>query len=173
MNALRSIRFPVDKTLGETTWNIGRLSSDNPQNILSDNLSCRLYFRTTFESDEMVCNVMKNIAGADAKLRFGRPRVQDGSDVVAKDVALWQKAMSVTAFGGDSPSRFEVLDGFESKPVAFGSDAPQLSNFPRKILCGPGSILVAHRDDEHILMEDIEAAVSNYIRIFEKLNCQG
>jgi acetylornithine deacetylase/succinyl-diaminopimelate desuccinylase-like protein len=57
--------------------------------------------------------------------------------------------------------------------VAFGSDAPQLSNFPRKILCGPGSILVAHRDDEHILMEDIEAAVSNYIRIFEKLNCQG
>ena len=173
MNALRSIRFPVDETLGETTWNIGRLSSDNPQNILSDNLSCRLYFRTTFESDEMVCNVMKNIAGADAKLRFGRPRVQDGSDVVAKDVALWQKAMSVTAFGGDSPSRIEVLDGFESKPVAFGSDAPQLSNFPRKILCGPGSILVAHRDDEHILMEDIEAAVSNYIRIFEKLNCQG
>lgn len=173
MNALRSIRFPVDETLGETTWNIGRLSSDNPQNILSDNLSCRLYFRTTFESDEMVCNVMKNIAGEGAKLRFGRPRVQDGSDVVAKDVALWQKAMSVTAFGGDSPSRFEVLDGFESKPVAFGSDAPQLSNFPRKILCGPGSILVAHRDDEHILMEDIEAAVSNYIRIFEKLNCQG
>lgn len=173
MNALRSIRFPVDETLGETTWNIGRLSSDNPQNILSDNLSCRLYFRTTFESDEMVCNVMKNIAGEGAKLRFGRPGVQDGSDVVAKDVALWQKAMSVTAFGGDSPSRFEVLDGFESKPVAFGSDAPQLSNFPRKILCGPGSILVAHRDDEHILMEDIEAAVSNYIRIFEKLNCQG
>ena len=173
MNALRSIRFPVDETLGETTWNIGRLSSDNPQNILSDNLTCRLYFRTTFESDEMVCNVMKNIAGEGAKLRFGRPRVQDGSDVVAKDVALWQKAMSVTAFGGDSPSRFEVLDGFESKPVAFGSDAPQLSNFPRKILCGPGSILVAHRDDEHILMEDIEAAVSNYIRIFEKLNCQG
>lgn len=173
MNALRSIRFPVDETLGETTWNIGRLSSDNPQNILSDNLSCRLYFRTTFESDEMVCNVMKNIAGADAKLRFGRPRVQDGSDVVAKDVALWQKAMSVTAFGGDSPSRFEVLDGFESKPVAFGSDAPQLSNFPRKILCGPGSILVAHRDDEHILLEDIETAITNYIRIFEKLNCQG
>ena len=152
VNALRSIRFPQDETLGETTWNIGKLSSDNPQNILSDRLTCRVYFRTTFESDEMVCNVMKNMAGEDAKLRFGRPRVQDGSDVVAKDVAPWQKAMSVKAFGGDCPSRFEVLDGFESKPVAFGSDAPQLTNFSRKILCGPGSILVAHRDDEHILM---------------------
>ena len=169
VNALRSIRFPVDETLGETTWNIGKLSSDNPQNILSDKLTCRVYFRTTFESDEMVCNVMKNMAGEDAKLRFGRPRVQDGSDVVAKDVAPWQKAMSVKAFGGDCPSRFEVLDGFESKPVAFGSDAPQLTNFSHKILCGPGSILVAHRDDEHILLKDIETAVANYIRIFEKL----
>lgn len=169
VNALRSIRFPVDETLGETTWNIGKLLSDNPQNVLSDRLTCRVYFRTTFESDEMVCNVMKNMAGEDAKLRFGRPRVQDGSDVVAKDVAPWQKAMSVKAFGGDCPSRFEVLDGFESKPVAFGSDAPQLTNFSRKILCGPGSILVAHRDDEHILMKDIETAAANYIRIFEKL----
>ena len=169
VNALRSIRFPVDETLGETTWNIGKLSSDNPQNVLSDRLTCRVYFRTTFESDEMVCNVMKNMAGEDAKLRFGRPRVQDGSDVVAKDVAPWQKAMSVKAFGGDCPSRFEVLEGFESKPVAFGSDAPQLTNFSRKILCGPGSILVAHRDDEHILLKDIETAVANYIRIFEKL----
>ena len=169
VNALRSIRFPVDETLGETTWNIGKLLSDNPQNVLSDRLTCRVYFRTTFESDEMVCNVMKNMAGEDAKLRFGRPRVQDGSDVVAKDVAPWQKAMSVKAFGGDCPSRFEVLDGFESKPVAFGSDAPQLTNFSRKILCGPGSILVAHRDDEHILLKDIETAVANYIRIFEKL----
>jgi hypothetical protein len=31
---------------------------------------------------------------------------------------------------------------------------------------------VAHRDDEHILIEDIETAITNYIRIFEKLNCQ-
>ena len=169
VNALRSIRFPLDETLGETTWNIGRLSSDNPQNILSDKLTCRVYFRTTFESDEMVCNIMKNIAGKDAKLRFGRPRVQDGSDVVAKDVAPWQKAMSVQAFGGDSPSRFDVMDGFEAKPVAFGSDAPQLTNFPHKILCGPGSILVAHRDDEHILLKDIETAVDNYINIFETI----
>ena len=169
VNALRSIRFPLDETLGETTWNIGRLSSDNPQNILSDKLTCRVYFRTTFESDEMVCNIMKNIAGKDAKLRFGCPRVQDGSDVVAKDVAPWQKAMSVQAFGGDSPSRFDVMDGFEAKPVAFGSDAPQLTNFPHKILCGPGSILVAHRDDEHILLKDIETAVDNYINIFETI----
>lgn len=169
MNALRSIRFPHDGVLGDTTWNIGKLVSDNPQNILSPSLTCRVYFRTTFESDEMVCNIMKNIAGPDAKLRFGRPKAQDGSDIVAKDVAPWQKAMSVQAFGGDSPTRFETFEGFQTKPVSFGSDAPQLTNCPRKILCGPGSILVAHRPDEHILLADIEAAVGNYVRIFENI----
>ena len=167
VNALRSIVFPVDPVLGETTWNIGRLSSGNPQNILSDRLTCRVYFRTTFESDEMVCNVMKNIAGPQAKLRFGKHRVQDGSDIVAKETAPWQKAMTVQAFGGDTPSRFEVLEGFESKPVAFGSDAPQLKCFTHKILCGPGSILVAHRDEEHIFLADIEKAIAQYVRMYE------
>lgn len=169
VNALRSIGFPHDPVLGDSTWNIGRLRSDNPQNILSDRLTCRVYFRTTFESDEMVCNVMKNIAGPQAKLRFGRPKAQDGSDIVAKEVADWQKYMKVTAFGGDAPTRFEVLDGFPSKPVSFGSDAPQLKCFGRKMLCGPGSILVAHRDNEHIHLSDLETAVQNYIEIYKTI----
>ena len=169
VNALRSIGFPQDPVLGDTTWNIGKLSSDNPQNILSDKLTCRVYFRTTFESDEMVCNVMKNIAGPEAKLRFGRPKAQDGSDIVAKEVADWQRYMKVTAFGGDAPTRFEVLDGFPSKPVSFGSDAPQLKRFGRKMLCGPGSILVAHRDNEHILLSDLETATENYIEIYKTI----
>ena len=170
MNALRSIRFPKDELLGDTTFNVGKLVSDNPQNILSEKLTCRVYFRTTFESDEMVCNVMKNMAGPDAKLRFGRPRVQDGSDIVAKEVAQWQRAMTVKAFGGDSPTRFEVLPGFETKPVSFGSDAPQLNNFEHKILCGPGSILVAHRPEENIAISDLEQAIANYVRIYEMIN---
>ena len=169
LNALRSIVFPYDGLLGETTWNIGQLVSDNPQNILSDRLSCRLYFRTTFESDEMVCNIMKNIAGPDARLRFGKPAVQDGSDLVSKEVALWQKHMSVRPFGGDSPTRFETLEGFPTKAVSFGSDAPQLNCFGERFLCGPGSILVAHRDDEYICLDDIATAVDNYVKIYETI----
>lgn len=169
VNALRSIGFPHDAILGDTTWNIGKLVSDNPQNILSDRLTCRVYFRTTFESDEMVCNVMRNMAGENARLRFGRRRVQDGSDMVGKDVALWQKMMSVKEFGGDTPTRYETLEGFDVKPVAFGSDAPQLTNFRRKILCGPGSILVAHRPEEHIALADLETAKENYVRMYETL----
>lgn len=166
VNALRSIVFPDDPVLGKTTWNIGKLVSDNPQNILSDRLTCRVYFRTTFESDTMVCNIMKNIAGEDARLRFGRPKVQDGSDIVAKDVAPWQKAMNVCALGGDTPSHFETLEGYGVKPVAFGSDAPQLTCFRHKILFGPGSILVAHRPEEYVMIEDLYTAKNNYVDMF-------
>ena len=172
MNALRSIVFPKDDVLGDTTWNVGMLSSTNPQNILSDLLTCRVYFRTTFESDEMVCNVMRNMSGPDAKLRFGRRKAQDGSDMVAKEVAQWQKSMSVKEFGGDSPTMYETLDGFDTKPVAFGSDAPQLKCFRRKILCGPGSILVAHKDEEHIMLSDLEAATSGYVRMYDQLTAE-
>ena len=170
MNALRSIVFPKDPVLGETTWNVGKLVSDNPQNKLSDRLTCRIYFRTTFESDEMVCNIMKNIAGPSAKLRFGRRKVQDGSDIVAKDVAPWQERMVVKAFGGDTPTKFEVLEGFPTKPVSFGSDAPQLKCFSHKILCGPGSILVAHRNEEHVNINDLRTAIDQYIAIYKSIS---
>lgn len=169
MNALRSIRFPHDEVLGDTTFNVGRLVSDNPQNILSDRLSCRVYFRTTFESDEMVSNLMKNIAGEDARLRFGSPKAQDGSDVVGKEAALWQKVMTVTPLGGDAPMMYEVMEGFPSKPVAFGSDAPHLKSFAFRALCGPGSIKVAHRPNEHVMRSDLDKAMENYICMAERL----
>jgi acetylornithine deacetylase/succinyl-diaminopimelate desuccinylase-like protein len=51
--------------------------------------------------------------------------------------------------------------------VAFGSDAPQLTGFRYKILCGPGSILVAHKEEEHVSMSDLEAAAANYVRMYE------
>ncbi len=74
--------------------------------------------------------------------------------------------MSVKAFGGDTPTVYQMLEGFPTKPVAFGSDAPQLKCFGRKILCGPGSILVAHRDEEHIMLSDLKAAAAGYVRMY-------
>ncbi len=138
-NKLKAIDWGVDPELGETTWNIGLVHSDNPQNILAPELTCRLYFRTTFVSHQAV--------------------------------QKWMAAAApVTDFrGGDVPAHYVTLPGFESAPVAFGSDAPHLTGFGHKIICGPGSIRFAHRDDEHILIKDLENAVDIYKRLYATL----
>ena len=140
MNALRAAGFPDDPELGPTTWNVGHLVSDNPQNILSPELTCRLYFRTTFASDAAVVTWMR--AQASDRLR-------------------------VEEIGGDAPARYFTLPGFPTKPVCFGSDAPHLTGFAQKIICGPGTITVAHRDDEFLSLSDFQQAINNYVKIYE------
>lgn len=140
MNGLRAAGFPEDPLLGATTWNVGKLVSDNPQNILSPELNCRLYFRTTFASDAAVTAWMRSQAC---------------------------DTLQVEEFGGDAPARYLTLPGFPQKTVAFGSDAPHLTNFRDKVICGPGSITVAHRDDEYLAFEDLEQAITNYVSIYE------
>ena len=158
-NALKAVNWGVDPELGETTWNIGLLSSPNPQNILSPELTCRLYFRTTFLSHQAVQEWMAEITG------------QAGNDgTVMPDLT---GHLTVTPRGGDVPARYVTLPGFESAPVAFGSDAPHLTGFGHKVICGPGSIKVAHRDNEHVLAADLEAAVQQYVRmVVELINCK-
>ena len=142
VNALKAKDFGMDPILGETTWNIGLAHSDNPQNILSPELTCRLYFRTTFVSDEAVCQWM-------TEAQSGR--------------------LTVTPRGGDTPARYWTVEGLPSKSVAFGSDAPHLKNFTHKAICGPGSITVAHRDDEHVLAADLATAVEQYIALYSSV----
>lgn len=145
VNRISSFAFPHDDLLGETTWNIGMLESPNPQNILSDRLSFRIYFRTTFASDAIVCALMQELACGN---------------------------ISVTPYGGDSPSRYLVPDGFPTATVAFGSDAPHLTGFRHKMLYGAGSILVAHTDREYVRLKDLEKAKNDYVRIFKMLDSQ-
>ena len=168
VSALRKVDFGEDPLLGATTWNIGRLVSDNPQNVLSPELRCRLYFRTTFLSDGRVEQELRNLAAGCAELSAersceGRAHGGSGADSCRLPVVI-------SSIGGDSPSRYLTLPLFDSAPVSFGSDAPHLSGFEHKIICGPGSIRFAHRDDEHITLSELEKAAEQYVAMFKTLN---
>lgn len=140
MERLRAAEFPEDSLLGPTTWNVGQLHSDNPRNVLSPALDCHLYFRTTFASTALVEAFMRENIAPD---------------------------LEVEAFGGDEPLEYFTLPGFRTKAVSFGSDAPRLGNFTHRMICGPGTIKVAHRDDEHVSLKEIDEAVDNYVKIYE------
>ena len=159
-NALKAKDFGLDPELGETIWNVGLLHSDNPQNILSPELTCRLYFRTTFLSHQAVQDWMQQMAGEAGHDALGPAPVTPGLT----------GRLSVTRNGsGDAPAHYVTLPGLPSAPVSFGSDAPHLSNFGHKIICGPGSIRTAHRSDEHILVSDLETAVRQYKQMYYAL----
>ena len=155
MNKLKEQDFGIDPEQGATTWNVGLLHSDNPQNILSPELTCRLYFRTTFASDKAVVAWMEKAPS----LISGSPSVIPGST----------RNLTVTARGGDTPARYWTVEGLPSKSVAFGSDAPHLTNFKHKAICGPGTIAVAHRDDEYVRTADLETAVEQYIKLYKSI----
>lgn len=142
VNKLRTAEFKDDNILGKTTYNIGKLISENPQNVLSPEVSFRIYFRTTFESHDSVIAFMN-------RMKNEYTEIED--------------------FGGDTPMHFTTFEGIPQKPVAFGSDAPQLHKFTHKSLCGPGSIFTAHTDGEYVLIADIEKAVRQYIAIAKQV----
>ena len=193
VEALRKIEFEKDPILGDTTWNIGRLISDNPQNVLSPELSCRLYFRTTFVTDDFVSKLIPSLAagaGPSTGQTFTASNdktpvsatCQKPSPSAAQTFAIsnsqnqnqpsiqrWQKALKVESIGGDAPANYFTLPGFETMPAAFGSDAPHLSNFEHRAICGPGSIRFAHRDDEHIDLPELQKAVEQYMAMFKAL----
>ena len=141
-NKLKAKDFGLDPELGDTSWNIGLLHSDNPQNILSPELSCRLYFRTTFASHQAV---------------------QEWMAALPENITVKPNGI------GDAPAHYLTLPGFDSAPVAFGSDAPHLTNFGHKIICGPGSIRTAHRDDEQVLVSELETAVRQFVQMYKSL----
>ena len=143
MNTLKLVEFPADPILGPTTWNVGDLVSSNPQNVLSPEIRFRIYFRTTFATDELIQN---------------------------KLLGACPPGTVVHAFGGDDPmAYFSDVEGIPSKPASFGSDAPRLAGFARKAICGPGSILTAHTSNEYVLVSDLEEAVGQDKKIFKTI----
>ena len=159
-NQLKTTDFGTDPVLGQTTWNVGLLHSDNPQNILSPELSCRLYFRTTFVSHQPVQQWMT--AGKET---LPSASLRDPIRANAPGSASFP-AISVSPRGGDTPAEYWVPEGFASAPVAFGSDAPHLTGFRHKAIVGPGSIRTAHRADEQVTVQELEEAVRLYQQLF-------
>lgn len=142
LNRLAELNFPIDDVLGNTTYNVGMLSSENAHNVVSDSVSFKIFFRTTFVTHDGIADILKSIADENTKFKIAY---------------------------GDRPVKFHTLDGFEKGIVSYGSDAPELYNLGKRLLYGPGSILVAHTDKEHIKIADLELAVKDFKNMYYKL----
>jgi acetylornithine deacetylase len=61
------------------------------------------------------------------------------------------------------------VDGFEVMPVNYGTDVPNLKvrDGVKRYLYGPGSIFVAHGDNEALTVRDVKEAVSGFKKLID------
>jgi acetylornithine deacetylase len=65
--------------------------------------------------------------------------------------------------------RMHVVPGIDTAVFPYTTDVPMLTNWGRPLLMGPGSIHVAHTDEEHLSIDELHAAVDLYERMAVRL----
>ncbi len=138
---LDALVLPSDALLGETTINIGRLSGGVADNVVAPSAEARLMARLVTNGDD----VWERLEAWAA----GRAHIERGIEV--------------------PPVRLGTLPGFTTSVVAFATDIPAMPSWGTPYLFGPGSIHVAHRDDEFVSLRELEAAVDSYEVIVRQL----
>jgi acetylornithine deacetylase len=134
---LRGVTFPTDPVLGDTTVNIGLIQGGVADNVVAADAEARVMIRLVSDADDVLERVRKAVA----------------------DRAVVHEVVRVP------PVRLATVDGFPTSVVAYATDVPVLNAWGTPYLFGPGSIRVAHRDDEHVEIEELRAAVDGYERL--------
>jgi acetylornithine deacetylase len=139
LHELPRLAYPRDPVLGATTVNIGHLQGGVADNVLAPHAEARLMLRVVTEPDD-TWRILERWAE-------GRATIERGPVV--------------------PPVRLATVPGFETAVVSYATDIPALTNWGTPYLFGPGSIQYAHREDEHIALDELQAAVGAYARLAE------
>ncbi|KAF3916625.1 Aminoacylase-1 [Dactylellina cionopaga] len=139
---LDHLDLPSSDLLGNTTLNIGLMNGGVAANVIpafaSAEVAIRIGAKTFQEVKDIVDNALKDIEGVEA---------------------TWKKPYY------DPVICDHDIEGFETIATSYGTDIPNLNGKHKKYLYGPGSILVAHGDNEKIDKSDLYEAVKGYKRI--------
>ena len=137
---LRAIALPADPLLGVTSYTVGVIQGGVAPNVVPPHASCEVMFRTVGPASEV---------GA----RLGS----------LESLVEIEHVLEVP------PVRLHIVEGFATEVFAYTTDVPLLDGFGVPLLYGPGSILDAHTDTEHVQIADLHRAVTDYISLANTL----
>jgi acetylornithine deacetylase len=137
---LRGVTLPEDPLLGRTHYTVGLIEGGVAPNVVSPHASAELLFRIVGE---------------------GAP-VREALTVVEQLVTI-EPVLDIPA------ARMHTLPGFDTAVFPYTTDVPLLTRWGTPLLLGPGSIHVAHTDDEHVAIEELKQAVELYERLARQL----
>ncbi|EGY21424.1 acetyl-lysine deacetylase [Verticillium dahliae VdLs.17] len=136
-----------DETFGNTTVNIGRFDGGVAANVIPDHAFVGIAVRVAIGPQK---------TGGD----IVQARIQAILDEVDEDAFT----MTISHNYGVVEANCEV-NGFETAVMNYGTDIPNLKGNHTRYLYGPGSILVAHGDNESLTVGDLETAVDGFERL--------
>jgi acetylornithine deacetylase len=137
---LRGVALPEDPVLGRTHYTVGLIEGGVAPNVVSPHASAELLFRIVGD---------------------GGP-VRAALKVIEQLVAI-EPVLDIPAV------RMHTLPGFETAVFPYTTDIPLLTRWGTPLLLGPGSIHVAHADDEHVSIHELDHAVELYEQIAREL----
>jgi acetylornithine deacetylase len=142
LERVRKIALPSDAILGQSTLNIGTIQGGRAPNVIPDNAMAEVFIRLVDDGNTTRRAVAEAVAGkADAKEVLCIPAVHMGS-----------------------------IPDLETTVVAFTTDIPAFNGaWGTPYLFGPGSIHVAHTDQERIAKSELLAAIETYQMIARQL----
>ena len=140
LQILRSLEFSSDEVLGETHYTVGLISGGVAPNVVPPVAEADINFRTVGNADSVR-------AALNPLLDF-----VELVDVVEVPTVV-----------------LETVSGFETEVFPFTTDIPFLSKWGKPLLLGPGSVLVAHTDNEHIKITELTQAVTLYEKLINQL----
>jgi acetylornithine deacetylase len=138
---LDALPMPTDPLLGETTINIGKLSGGVADNVVAPSAEARLMARLVSEPDEVWERLVRWSAGR----------------------ATLERSIEI------APARLGSVAGYPTSVMAFATDIPAMPAWGVPYLFGPGSIHVAHRDDEFVEIAELERAVTTYASLAREI----
>jgi acetylornithine deacetylase len=141
LTRLRGMELPADPEVGPCTMNIGVIEGGRAPNVIPDQARALLLYRLIGPTEELR-NRIGEIVGDLVKVEF---------------------TLEIPFV------RLRTLEGLPTMVAAFTTDIPALTNWGRPLLVGPGSILVAHTEREHVAKAHLEEAVSLYCQIARDL----
>jgi acetylornithine deacetylase len=145
LERLRGLTHPSDPLLGSTTLNIGRITGGVAANVIAGEATADLLFRTVASPSLLWAAVERSLA----------------------------PGVTVTVTIDSPPVRAPALPGWETTVVRYGSDLPHLASWGTGYQLGPGTIKLAHSDEERIRKADLGRAVELYAKLSRQLIAQA
>jgi acetylornithine deacetylase len=139
---MRAIALPVDPLLGASTLNIGTIHGGRAPNVIADEARAEILIRLVGDSTS----------------------TKQALDAATEGLAELREVIEIPAL------RLNPFDGLPTSVVAFTTDIPALGGqWGEPFLIGPGSIHVAHTNEECVEKAELTEAVQIYIRMVKEL----